>query len=659
MSFQIENGKLIKYILDTEETEVIIPGGITEIGEEAFAECDTLTGITIPAGVTKIGKRAFYYCTELAGIDLPEGLTEIGEGAFELCQSLMKITIPGSLESIGKDAFNLCADDQDVPAFYLPGLDYYRKNSQRLYGCRYLVYINGELLEEYTYPEGTKEIAEEDFRNCASLRRIIIPEGVTAIGQSAFENCENLEYVTLPSTLEEVGARVFYFSLHDKDVHVTSLDHFLKLNASCLPELWNYNLWVNGKPVEQLRLPAVIWEIGDNFLKGCCSLKELTIPEGVEEIGRNAFDSCRNLRRVKFPSTLHFIADSAFKNCAGLESLELPGDLFFIGESAFADCSSLKNLSIRGSRLSIGRCAFQSCAGLESVVLEDGVREIGDEAFCMCPALTGVTFPRSIEKLGDGLFVLDRFSAESNTLKITMPDMRTYFRLRITAPHYLYCAGEPVESFAFPAGMARIENHAFYSCLSLKRVTIPAGVREIGVSAFAQCRNLEEVNISEGVRIIRDSAFLCCVSLREVILPESVRSICANAFGVCDHLKTIIVKGKHVRIADGAFADYAYEEFMAPEDEILGSKRACMWGIGLKFYPAESLLAHLTNCPQRMLGKAEAKILESGNQELIQAYQALKAGGIFDHNPGARDALFSTRYTDEELIGFAQLDEGW
>lgn len=108
---------------------VTIPKCITEIGEYAFANCDSeltlawpanitripdhafdtsygLEEIQIPDTVTSIGTRAFYNCHSLTSIHLPDSLTEIKESAFEACSFISDITLPDSLQYIGDYAFN-------------------------------------------------------------------------------------------------------------------------------------------------------------------------------------------------------------------------------------------------------------------------------------------------------------------------------------------------------------------------------------------------------------------------------------------------------------------------------------------------------------------------------------------------------------------------
>ena len=42
-------------------TEVIVPDGVTDIGEGAFRGCKALSKITMPYTVTEIGRNAFYF----------------------------------------------------------------------------------------------------------------------------------------------------------------------------------------------------------------------------------------------------------------------------------------------------------------------------------------------------------------------------------------------------------------------------------------------------------------------------------------------------------------------------------------------------------------------------------------------------------------------
>lgn len=65
--FEIDDhGVLVKY--NGTDRVVILPDGITEIGEQAFFGCCSLTNITIPKNVTSIGEDAFYGCSNLTNV---------------------------------------------------------------------------------------------------------------------------------------------------------------------------------------------------------------------------------------------------------------------------------------------------------------------------------------------------------------------------------------------------------------------------------------------------------------------------------------------------------------------------------------------------------------------------------------------------------------
>lgn len=72
--FTVENGVLTKYT--GPGGVVIIPAGITAIGNTAFLDCTNLTGVTIPAGVTYIGVDTFAGCPKLTIRDPADSYAE-------------------------------------------------------------------------------------------------------------------------------------------------------------------------------------------------------------------------------------------------------------------------------------------------------------------------------------------------------------------------------------------------------------------------------------------------------------------------------------------------------------------------------------------------------------------------------------------------------
>lgn len=89
------------------KTEVVIPEGVTEIGEGAFS-CSHMPSVRFPSTLKKIGKQAFcltFGLTNYSTITFPNGLEVIEDEAFDSCYFKNAIVLPASIKSIGKKAF--------------------------------------------------------------------------------------------------------------------------------------------------------------------------------------------------------------------------------------------------------------------------------------------------------------------------------------------------------------------------------------------------------------------------------------------------------------------------------------------------------------------------------------------------------------------------
>ena len=193
--FEIKNGVLVKY--KGKGGNVVIPSGVTSIGNGAFLECESLTSVTIPNSVKSIGKEAFSCCESLTSVTIPNSVTSIGESAFEACYSLESITIPNSVKSIGGNAFSVCYSLTNIT---IP-------NSVTSIGWGTFEECHG--LKSITIPNSVKSIGGNAFCECYSLKSITIPNSVTSIGECAFYFCTSLTNIMIPSSVKEIGPLAF------------------------------------------------------------------------------------------------------------------------------------------------------------------------------------------------------------------------------------------------------------------------------------------------------------------------------------------------------------------------------------------------------------------------------------------------------------------
>ena len=81
--------------------EVVIPAvhnglPVIEVADSGFSSYANLTSIIIPTGVTRIGNHAFFLCGNLASIVIPEALLNIGNAAFQDCGSFTTVFYGGA-----------------------------------------------------------------------------------------------------------------------------------------------------------------------------------------------------------------------------------------------------------------------------------------------------------------------------------------------------------------------------------------------------------------------------------------------------------------------------------------------------------------------------------------------------------------------------------
>ena len=158
----------------TSLTDVVIPNGVKKMKGDSiipswkifdmadddwyqhtpFDGCTSLEYLAMPDSMTEIEENALANCSSLKNVKLSAGLEYLNYGLFKNCTGLTELVIPEGVKGI-KGAETTTEYDYD-------------------YDDEYEVYHDGA------------------FKGCSNLNKLVVPESVTTIGDDAFEGCESL-----------------------------------------------------------------------------------------------------------------------------------------------------------------------------------------------------------------------------------------------------------------------------------------------------------------------------------------------------------------------------------------------------------------------------------------------------------------------------------
>ena len=155
-------------------TEVTLPESLLVIRSRAFIETP-LKSIVIPNSVTTINLAAFCRCSNLTSVKFGNSLVTIGNSAFQQCEKLSSIELPNTVTSIGTYAFSRCTSAVSL-----------------------------------TLPNGLKTLQQAVFSGCTSLTQLVLPPSVVTIGETAFNGCTGLKRVYMGPNVTGIGKQAFY-----------------------------------------------------------------------------------------------------------------------------------------------------------------------------------------------------------------------------------------------------------------------------------------------------------------------------------------------------------------------------------------------------------------------------------------------------------------
>ena len=188
-------------------TSVVIPNTIVYIRYEAFKNCVGLNFISLSNSVTSIEYDAFFHCSGFTSISIPNSVTSIGKGAFCGCNGITSISIPNSVTSMGYAVFENC------PNLEMIVVETGNPNYDSRDNCNAIIETcSSELVQgckNTIIPNTISSIGRGAFCGCSGLASIEIPNTVTVISHNAFNGCGGLESITIPNSVIYLGDQAF------------------------------------------------------------------------------------------------------------------------------------------------------------------------------------------------------------------------------------------------------------------------------------------------------------------------------------------------------------------------------------------------------------------------------------------------------------------
>lgn len=425
---------------------IILPRGVTAIGDDAFSYNTDLEYIVIPDTVTSIGKRAFKNCTNLKNIEIPDSVTYIGDYCFAYCSNLQWIKLSQNIKAL---------------------------NQRLLIGCY-------------------------------SLNSIDIPDGVESIGYAALGSCNKITMLSLPSSLKSLNGTALAGMTRLNNIIVPDKNNNFKFENGILLSKDGKTMYMALLKLSEINVPEGVVSIVGDTLSGSSATK-IFLPSSVSAgLSGTVFNGMNNLKTIeisKDSKNLKLINGNVY-SYDGKRFIKYMGTsrIFTIPEGVevlVCRCitKSMSTLKLPSTLKTIEGWALGSMYGVSLLNIPASVTTMYTYSFASDTKLRVDPENKTYKSIDDVLILNKQGTkvmlASKNTSTYTIPNTVT----EIGNNAFYDCT--KMTSISIPNSVTRIGSSAFYNCTSLNEITIPNSVASIGSDAFVYCSNLTTININK------------------------------------------------------------------------------------------------------------------------------------------------------------------
>lgn len=483
---------------DTGVTSLEIPGNVTRIDQNAFANCEKLASVIFEPSemgtLMSIGMGAFQH-TGLTSLNIPRKVVGVEQEAFADCEKLASVIIEqcGTPLTIGAESTSVSGNHPFYGSNNITSFSLDRELVKAHDKVSMNLFENHTKLTNVTLDEQVKTIYSNMFYN-TGITSITIPGSVTRIEENAFSDCANLATVSFkpsitdtPLTIDVQSKYLDYTPFYDSN-NITTLNinrELVKAN-----DYMPMALFRNHSKLANVNIGEQMETIYDEMFYNCTGLKSITIPGNVKTIGSSAFAYCSYLEKVTINEGQRkerIIGNRAFFQCYRLNSITLDG-ITSIGERAFYNCNKLTSIRIPGSVNFIDNNVFDDCTSLKSVTFAGGegslvmgyiIEELftgkRDQGPFYDSPLTEINLNRTIvmtdeykkvlDDYDEGIFSYNDYDNSSHRTTLTVGD-----QVKEILPWMF--AGSGITSVNIPASVTAVGYNAFLYCGKLSDVII-------------------------------------------------------------------------------------------------------------------------------------------------------------------------------------------